>query len=194
VIVFARHGQTVANRDGLIQGRIDAPLTELGVGQARRLAEALSSVEPALLVTSPLRRAAQTAEEIGRRCSVDVKTDDRLLELDYGEWDGRRLADIDPHEWQTWRDDPTRTLPGGESVPAVRERIASFCRQHLDGRTVVAVSHVTQIKAAVVWALAADDAIGWRTHLDLASLTRIGGSRAHPVLRSFNETGHLLDL
>lgn len=193
MIVFARHGQTVANRDGLIQGRIDAPLTELGVEQARLLAEALSSVEPALLVTSPLLRAAQTAAEIGRRCGVDVKTDDRLLELDYGDWDGRRLADIDPHDWVAWRDDPTRTLPGGESVPAVRERIASFCREHLDGRTVVAVSHVTPIKAAVVWALGADDTIGWRTHLDVASLTRIGGRPDNPVLRSFNETGHLVD-
>jgi broad specificity phosphatase PhoE len=194
VIVFARHGQTAANREGRIQGRIDAPLTELGVEQARLVAEALASLEPALLVTSPLLRAAQTAEEIARRCGLDVKTDDRLLELDYGEWDGRRLADIDPHEWAAWRDDPTRTLPGGESVPAVRERIASFCREHLDGRTVVAVSHVTPIKAAVVWALGAGDGIGWRAHLDLASLTRIGGRPQDPVLRSFNETGHLRNL
>jgi probable phosphoglycerate mutase len=194
VIVFARHGQTVANRDGRIQGRIDAPLTELGIEQARRVAHAVARLAPALLVTSPLLRAAQTADKIGLHCGLDVKTDERLLELDYGDWDGRRLAEIDRHEWAAWRADPGWTLPGGESVPAVRQRIAAFCREHLDGRTVVAVSHVTPIKAAVVWALGTDDAIGWRTHLDLASLTCIGGSGDDPVLRSFNETGHLLDL
>ena len=81
--------------------------------------------------------------------------------------------------------------PGGESLEVVADRIASFCDEWLDDRVVVAVSHVSPIKAAAAWALGVDGTVAWRMFLGLASITRVGRGRTSPVLLSFNETGHL---
>ena len=61
----------------------------------------------------------------------EVEADDRLIELDYGEWDGRPLGDIDAREWAAWRADPSFAPPGGESLVAVTARVESFCRERL---------------------------------------------------------------
>jgi broad specificity phosphatase PhoE len=76
----------------------------------------------------------------------------------------------------------------------VSDRVAAFCDEHLAEGLVVAVSHVSPIKAAVAWALHADETASWRMHLDLASITRIGGRAHTAALVTFNETAHLDDL
>jgi broad specificity phosphatase PhoE len=143
-------------------------------------------------VSSPLQRASETAAAIAETHDVPVEIDDRLIELDYGEWDGVPLNDVPRAEWRAWRDDPSSFAPpGGESLVDVAERMASFCAGTFAGapdRTVVAVSHVSPIKAAVCWALRADVRAGWYMHLAVASITRIGAGPDGGVLLSFNET------
>ncbi len=82
VLVLVRHGRTAANAQGLLQGRLDLPLDELGHAQAAELAKALG--RPSRVVSSPLRRSRQTAEALG----VEVELDERWTELDYGDLDG----------------------------------------------------------------------------------------------------------
>ena len=108
MLLIVRHGQTQANADGLILGRADPPLSELGRRQAAALAEALPV--PAVVVSSPLRRARETAAAFG----VPVETDDRWIELDYGAMDGTPAASIDDDLWAQWRADPDFAPPGGE--------------------------------------------------------------------------------
>jgi broad specificity phosphatase PhoE len=189
-----RHGQTAVNRSGRLQGRTDPALTPLGVAQAGRLAALLASEAPVAVRTSPLRRAATTAEAIAASAGVAVEPDDRLVELDYGDWDERVIADIPRADWDRWRADPAFAPPGGESLRDVSDRVAAFCDEHLAEGLVVAVSHVSPIKAAVAWALHADETASWRMHLDLASITRIGGRAHTAALVTFNETAHLDDL
>ena len=192
MIAFVRHGQTELNRAGRLQGRVDAPLSEVGVQQAAALAESFAGSSVARVVSSPLQRAVATAAAIAGRHGLDVEVDERLIELDYGEWDARALSDIAPADWAAWRADPAFAPPGGERLAEVTARVSSFCADALDGSSVVAVSHVSPIKAAVCAALGVGEAVTWRMQLAVASVTRIG---ARPdggaYLASFNEVHHL---
>jgi probable phosphoglycerate mutase len=197
VIELVRHGRTEANASGLLLGRADPSLDASGRAQAVQLADVLVG-EPLpveAIVTSPLARARETAETISAKVGVQVEVDERLVEIDYGEWDGRPFGQVPDDVATAWRTDPTFAAPGGESLAAVGARVerclADLLARAAGGR-IVAVSHVSPIKAAVVRALGLDDdRLAWRMRLDLASITRIVDGPAGPVLLTFNETGHL---
>jgi broad specificity phosphatase PhoE len=193
VIVFVRHGQTEVNREGRFQGRLDPPLTDLGAEQARLVARGLADCGAELVLTSPLQRASDTARAIAEAVGVTVEVDERLVEIDYGDWDGQPLGSVSRAQWARWRDDADFTPPGGESLVAVGERVARFCADRLRADSiVVAVSHVSPIKAAVAWALGAHTDATWRMHLDVASVSRIDRrGDGPPLLISYNEVAHL---
>jgi broad specificity phosphatase PhoE len=194
VIHFVRHGQTAHNRDGRLQGRVDLALSELGLQQADRVASRFAGATIASVVSSPLQRARNTAAAIAAVVGCDVEVDDRLLELDYGEWDGRPLAEIRPERWAAWVADPNFAPPGGESLVSVTARVESFCRDHAEADAVrtIAVSHVSPIKAAVAWALGVDERVTFRMQLGLASITTIGTRpNGGGFLLSFNDSAHL---
>jgi broad specificity phosphatase PhoE len=188
VLIIARHGQTQANAEARLVGRMDPPLTELGLAQAAAMQSAVAGASR--VVTSPLLRARQTADALG----LPVTVDERWIEVDYGVYDGRRLADVPPALWATWRDDVSFAPEGGESLLAVGGRVFEACEALAEEATatdIVVVTHVSPLKAAVAWALEAGADVVWRMFVDLASLTRIAISDRGPLLRSFNETHHL---
>jgi broad specificity phosphatase PhoE len=194
MISFVRHGETAHNREGRFQGRADVELSARGLEQVARLATRLSNSEIAAVYSSPLARARQTAMAIAAVAGCEVEADDRLIELDYGEWDGRPLGDIAASEWAAWRADPTFAPPGGESLVAVTARVAAFCRERLASpeANVIAVSHVSPIKAAVCWALEVDERATWQMQLGLATITDIGArANGSGYLSSFNDAAHL---
>ncbi|HUF84856.1 MAG TPA: histidine phosphatase family protein [Acidimicrobiia bacterium] len=184
MIVFVRHGQTAPNRAGLLLGRSDPSLTDVGRRQADRLATRLGELVPSLVVTSPLARARETAQAVVEVCAAPLEVDERLIEIDYGEWEARPFAELPRDVVARWRDDADFVPPGGESLRVVGKRVSGFCEEQLDDRVIVAVSHVSPIKAAVTWALGVGDELAWRMRLDVASVTRIGPG---PALLSFNE-------
>src|SRR5207244_181247 len=170
MLYLARHGQTEANASGRLLGRLDPPLTDVGKDQAAALARVLG--DAARVVSSPLQRARETAAAIGR----PVEVDERWIELDYGIWDGRPLAEVPAELWARWRTDPEFAPEGGESLAALGRRVADACQALADEAVtddVVVVSHVSPIKAAVAWALGVGDGVAWRMFVDVASLTRI---------------------
>jgi broad specificity phosphatase PhoE len=188
VLIIARHGQTQANAEARLVGRMDPPLTELGLAQAAAMQSAVAGASR--VVTSPLLRARQTADALG----LPVTVDERWIEVDYGVYDGRRLADVPPALWATWRDDVSFAPEGGESLLAGGGRVFEACEALAEEATatdIVVVTHVSPLKAAVAWALEAGADVVWRMFVDLASLTRIAISDRGPLLRSFNETHHL---
>ena len=194
-LVLVRHGRTEANARGLLLGRLDVELDDLGRRQARAVAGAvLATTGPiAAVVSSPLARTRATAEALG----LPVEVDERFVELDYGEFDGRPLTDVPPEVWASWRTDPGFRPPGGETLAQVSDRVVVACREwaaRADGAAVVIVTHVSPLKAAVAWALGVGDETGWRTRVDPASISRVAVDGPVPVLRSFNETGHLASL
>jgi broad specificity phosphatase PhoE len=194
MISFVRHGETALNRDGRLQGRVDVELSPRGLEQVARLATRVASWEVTNVFSSPLARARQTATAIAAVLGCEVEIDERLIELDYGDWDGRSLSEIRGEHGSSWFGDPSFAPPGGESLVAVTARVESFCRDRLGAGDdhVIAVSHVSPIKAAVAWALGVDERATLRMQLGLASITDIGSRRAGSgYLVSFNDTAHL---
>lgn len=193
MIVLARHGQTAANRDALLVGRIDPPLTELGLAQAARLAGALASSTAVRVVASPLTRTVQTATVIAESLGLPVETDERIIEMDYGAWDGTPLAEVPIETWRAWRTDPEFRPPDGESLRDVSRRVGAAMGEWLTAdEPVIAVTHVSPIKAALTWALGAPDQMTWRMFVEVASISRIGLRQGAPCMLGFNDTTHLV--
>ncbi len=193
MISFVRHGETALNRDGRLQGRVDSELSVRGLEQVARLVTRLSSWEIVGVYSSPLARARQTATAIAAVAGCEVEIDERLIELDYGEWDGLPLSEIPTTGGKSFFTDPNFAPPGGESLAAVTARVAAFCVDRFAGDGhVVAVSHVSPIKAAVAWALGVDERATLRMRLGLASITDIGAAPSGGGhLASFNDAAHL---
>lgn len=192
MIHLVRHGQTEANRDALLVGRIDPPLTALGRDQAERLASAIERTGADRVVSSPLARTRETAAAIGRRLGLEVELDDRAIEIDYGSWDGTPLAQVPLEAWRSWRTDADFRPPDGESLREVAARVGSLVADLLaDDRRVVLVTHVSPIKAALTWALGASELLAWRMYVEVASISRIGLRQGAPVMLGFNDTSHL---
>jgi broad specificity phosphatase PhoE len=191
MILLVRHGETEANRARLALGRADPPLTTHGRAQAAALAACLADSGAARVVSSPLTRAVATATAIAEVLGVTVEIDPRLVEMDYGEWDERSFSEFPPEDLARWRTDASFSPPGGESLLAVGERVATLCEELIDGPSVVAVSHVSPIKAAALWAMDADPLLAWRMHLDVASVTRVAAPGGRRCLLGFNDTAHL---
>jgi broad specificity phosphatase PhoE len=180
MLILVRHGQTAANASGLLLGRADPPLDDVGRVQAQMLGAVLRGPR---VVTSPLQRARETAEAFASAVTID----ERWIELDYGEYDGEPVGSVPAEVWARWRNDPDFAPPGGESLHALRVRVEDALTEWAardDDEDLIVVTHVSPIKAAVGWALGLGDEVNWRTHVTPASITRIAKG---PVLRSFNE-------
>jgi probable phosphoglycerate mutase len=192
VLILVRHGESVANAQGLLLGRTDAELTDNGQAQAAAVPMLLE--RPVVeLRSSPLCRAVDTAGLL--ELDLPVQVDERWIEVDYGEFECQPLGDSPAEVWQKWQGDRDYRPAGGESLAEVDVRIAAACEElfaengsgarQADGDIVV-VSHVTPIKAAVAWALGTPD-LYWRLYLRTASVTRIAWNRNAPLLHGFNE-------
>ena len=193
MLVLVRHGESTLNAEGRLVGHLDPALTEHGEDQARAAGRMLGSVSE--LRHSPLTRTTQTARLLG--LDVPPVVEGRAIELDYGALDGERLVDVDPKVVQRWLTEPTITPEGGESQADLGRRVEGLVEELFatkgegarsrDGDVVV-VSHVSPIKAAVAWALGADELVAWRLRLSTGSVTRIDMGPHGPQVVSFNET------
>ena len=187
-LFLVRHGRTAANAGGLLLGRADPPLDDLGRSQAAALASLVDA--PARVVSSPLQRCRETAVAFG----ATVEVDERWIELDYGDWDEQPIASVTREDWAAWRADLDFRPPGGETLRELGARVRAACDELADAATdgdVVVVTHVSPLKAAIAWALQVGDELSWRLHVTPASVTRVGIRPTGPVLLTFNET-HLL--
>jgi probable phosphoglycerate mutase len=191
MLVLVRHGRTAWNREARFIGRTDLPLDEVGRAEARRVAAALGPVSE--LVTSPLRRARETAALLAT--GVEGRVDEAFGELDYGEAEGQPITAVDPALWRAVRADPATPFPGGESLADLQRRVEVACEalvaqdgqgaRREDGDCVV-VSHVGPIKAAVAWALGSDARLTLRLRLATGSVTTIEWRDGAPMLSAYN--------
>lgn len=183
VLLLVRHGETLANRRGHLLGRADPPLTSTGWEQARALAAWLPP--PDAVVSSPLQRAWQTAGAF----AVDIRVDERWIELNYGPYDEQAVDALTPEVWARWRSDERFTPPGIETLASVGGRVRAACDELsavARSSVVVVVTHVSPIKAALAWALGVTDRIAWRMFVEDASVSRIDIESTGPVVRWFN--------
>ncbi|MEU8155710.1 bifunctional RNase H/acid phosphatase [Micromonospora sp. NPDC048986] len=203
-LILVRHGETAYTEQRRYSGRGDVPLSERGRAQARatgaRVAELAPSV--AAVLSSPLSRCTATAASIaGALGDVPVRTEDDLIECDFGQWEGRTFAEVReqwPGEMDAWLASPRIAPPGGESFTQVAERahrVISGLLTAYPGETVVAVSHVSPIKLVLRDALAAGDGFLHRLFLDAAGISVLDmWADGGVAVRTVNDTAHLTTL
>jgi broad specificity phosphatase PhoE len=183
-LYLVRHGQTATNQARLIQGWNSEPLNARGRWQAERAGERLASAGLVALYASPLRRAAETAEIIGRAVGLDAISVADLREMNTGKASGLNSAQFivrHPRLWWAWlRDDSELSFPGGDTLSLFYDRAArainELVAQHR-GQTIAVVSHGGAIAG----------------YLSLLLKGR-GSNRIAlqpPIMLTFNDTAHL---
>jgi probable phosphoglycerate mutase len=197
-LLLLRHGQTELSVQRRYSGHGDPELTPLGHAQAAGAAARLARVpEVAAVLTSPLQRARQTAEAVAAAAGAPLAVRQRLIETDFGKWEGLTFAEAqarDPQLHADWLGSEEAAPPDGESFAAVGRRVAEELADLLlefPGATLVLVSHVTPIKMLLRDALQGGPGVLYRLHLDLAALSIVdfypdGGAS----VRLVNDTGH----
>lgn len=127
MILLARHGETTSNHERRFQGQLDVPLNDTGREQARALAERVRGEGLAALYASPLARARETAEIVAAAVGLEPRLDDRLKEVDVGDWQERLKEDVareDPEAWAAFgRAGEDFRFPGGESLRDQQKRV-----------------------------------------------------------------------
>ncbi len=194
-----RHGETAENLKMTYLGIRDVPLTENGNRQAGNVAEALSPLPLKAIVSSPFRRAADTAARIRDACRIEMRTDQRLAEGSFGRWEGHTRDEVlglgseDAELLVRWESDASCSPPGGESIEHVQRRVLSLVDElssNCAGSSIVLVSHVGPIKALLAAVLDIPLQSTRRMFLDPASITIVEWG-PHPLLRLFNSHAHL---
>jgi broad specificity phosphatase PhoE len=155
-IYLARHGQTAYNLEGRFQGHLPVPLDEAGRAQALELAERAAAHRFAVLWSSPLLRARETAAAIARRTGLEVREDERLAETDAGDWTDKSFAEVrarSPAAFDSFvAGERAFAFPGGESLVQQQERVSEALSEIERGELpALVVCHGMVIRAALSW-------------------------------------------
>jgi probable phosphomutase (TIGR03848 family) len=205
-LILVRHGRSTANTDGVLAGRTPGvALDERGAAQAATLPARLTGIPLAGVVTSPLQRCQETVRPLlDARPGLPAHTDDRIGECHYGDWSGRKLAEL--------RDEPlmevvqahpsAAAFPGGESMRAMQHRAAEAVRDwnarverdHGPDAVYVMCSHGDIIKSLVADALGLHLDLFQRISVEPCSITAIRYTRLRPFLVRLGDTGDLTSL
>jgi uncharacterized phosphatase len=194
-----RHGESEWNAENRLCGRSDVPLSEAGRRQAKSLAERLKPMAFEALYSSPLERALETARLISESVALQPLPDPRLVELDYGQWEGKTPAEIMENDLKTfraWEANPAQVAPpDGESGLEAQQRVVSFldslAAEHPQGHVLV-VFHKTVCRLAICHALGMPPSeYRRRLVLDNAALSIIQARPYGWQLIAFNDTSHL---
>lgn len=194
-LILIRHADPDEGFQGRCYGSLDVGLSPLGRRQVQELVDALAGVEVSAVLSSPRRRAHETAAAIAARHGLVVEPVSSLRELDFGELEGRRYDEIAqerPELFAQWMEAPTSvTFPGGEGYEDLRARTVAWLERLLatgsDG-TVVAVSHGGVIRALVSHILEVPSARIFRIAVATASLTTISWHEGEPVVEELNRS------
>ncbi|WP_069173402.1 histidine phosphatase family protein [Streptomyces griseus] len=205
-LILVRHGRSTANTAGVLAGRTPGvALDERGAAQAAALPGRLAALPLAAAVSSPLQRCRETLQPLlDARPGLPLHTEDRISECDYGEWSGRKLAELsdDPLMSVVQQHPSAAAFPGGESmramqaraVDAVRDWNARIGAEHGEDAVYVMCSHGDIIKSLVADALGMHLDLFQRVHADPCSVTAIRYTRLRPFLLRLGDTGDLASL
>ena len=198
-LLLIRHGRTDANANGILAGRTPGVvLDEVGISATKDLANRLEAVKIAQVVSSPLERTLETAAILFGK-NFEVQTEDRLLECDYGDWQGAKLSELSVHElWPIVQQRPDEMIfPNGESMndmsgracQAARDWDAKLTAEHGDKVVWAAVSHGDIIKAICADAMGLPLRKFQSLLIEPASVSVIHYSESGSAVSKLNDTG-----
>jgi len=198
ILHCVRHGQTQANADGRIQGQADTPLSELGRRQCEAVARVLCPLPIEAIYSSPLARAVSSAQCLAKQLDLELRLDERLMEINAGIFQGLAWPEIEsahPTEARLWKShEPEYRIPGGESRADVMRRAAAVFHDIRGSgyEQVIVVAHGGLLSAALK-ALLEIPPRRSPFALENASITSLAWDDDIKLL-SLNQTSHLAEL
>ncbi len=142
MIYVTRHGQTDWNVQKKVMGRCDEPLNETGLAQAEETRKNLSETPIDIIICSPLQRAKQTAAVINTGRDIPIVYDDRIIERDFGEFEGKETKDFDFHGY--WNYYKNEQYQSAENIQSFFKRVYEFLEditKKYKGKNVLVVAH-----------------------------------------------------
>ena len=198
-LVLVRHAVT-AQTGPLLSGRAPGiDLSDKGVGQAEATAQRLAKLAVAAIYASPIERTMQTARRIAAHHGLEVRALSGVIEADYGDWTGGKLADLaKTDEWKVVQVAPSRArFPNGETIREMQARtvgtLDDVVARH-PHETVVVVSHADPIKSAIAHYTGMHLDLFQRVHVSPASVTVFDFHPFAVMMVKCNDTGGLDDL
>ena len=159
IIYLTRHGETEWNIEKRLQGRGDSPLTENGIQRAKELRDRIKNIDIDVIYSSPIKRALNTANILRGNKNIDIVTDDRLMEMCFGDYEGKKI-DIIQKENTNWdiklimQGNVEICSPNGENLKEVRERISKLMNKIIAeniGKSILIVTHGITLKALMYY-------------------------------------------
>jgi alpha-ribazole phosphatase len=192
-LMLVRHGEPEDAARGRCYGKLDVGLSDLGREHVRQTARWLERIPFIAIYASPRRRARESAEIIANQLLRDVYVEDRLCEIDFGEFEGMtydEVAEHYPEEYLAWMNRPTEVIfPGGESFEQMRERVtcaAAQVRASYRGQTVILVTHGGVYRIILAEALRMESRDIFRLDQAYAAVSMIDYYDETPVIRLVN--------
>jgi len=199
-IMLVRHGETAWDGEEIFRGRLDVELSEMGLRQAELLAGYLRDSKIEAVCSSPLKRALRTAQTVGDSHGLEVTVNPRLLELDFGDWQGLPVTEVKekyPEQYDKWRSAPEKLkLPGGESLDDVRARAMQVIDEvTASGRElVVLVSHRVVTTVLICALLGLDNSHFRNVRGDACGITTFNHRDGRFSMTRHNDTSFLKPL
>jgi probable phosphomutase (TIGR03848 family) len=199
-VILLRHGRSTSNTAGTLAGRsAGVELDDRGREQAQAVADRLGELPVSEIVRSPLLRCEQTVEPLAAKLGLSPVVEDRLVEVDYGQWTGRTIKELLAEPlWKVVQQHPSAAVfPEGEGLATVQQRAVQAVREHdarlaaQHGRDVlwVACSHGDVIKSVLSDAMGAHLDSFQRIVADPASISVVRYTSTRPFVLRTNDTG-----
>lgn len=195
-IYLLRHAQSEYNEKGIFQGRLDSDLTPLGFVQARLSAQEFLDKEIEVIYSSPQRRAYKTALTIADLLGLEVIVDERIREMSFGSYEGKRFLDLveeEGHLFRAWLSNPVKNpLPTQENMEDFRKRVESFLEDIVKGpyKNILVVAHGGTLHAMVCLAMGLGLENLWNIHMDNTGITLLSYNSGRFELKYLNRLCH----
>lgn len=205
-LYIVRHGETEWNKIGRYQGITNVPLNENGIAQAKACGNALKDVHFDRILSSDLSRALVTAETIRGNRQLEIKTDERLREINFGDWEKLLFTEIE-ERWpglidQMYRRPDIVKVPNGESFQEVQDRawstVSDFLNENNEDETILITCHGGTIRTILCKLLDISISHCWNFSQGNTAINRVFyngmGESDHNILNLLNDTAHVDNL
>lgn len=199
-LILVRHGETLSNRENRIQGLTDNELSDYGRAQVRKLSESLKAESIESAISSPLKRAYQTAQTICQYHNVEIGIETNLQELNHGDFENVLIDELKEKHLpfiQQWFQNPASVaMPNGESLHDVQRRAWNAIEKIINNSkdNVLVVSHGMTIMTILCKIRNMDLSFGRDVRVDVASKTIVEFKDGKGIIMSLNDVTHLKDL
>ena len=205
-LYIVRHGETEWNKIGRYQGITNVPLNENGIAQAKACGNALKDIHFDRILSSDLSRALVTAETIRGNRQLEIKTDERLREINFGDWEKLLYTEIE-ERWpglidQMYRRPDIVKVPNGESFQEVQDRawsaVSDFLNENNEDETILITCHGGTIRTILCKLLDISISHCWNFSQGNTAINRVFyngmGESDHNILNLLNDTAHVDNL